>query len=297
MSLPRPILPGRIYLLTRRCVDRLLLLRPDEEVNRAFKYCLGIAAERYGIRIIHALVMGNHYHAVVYDPHGMLPRFLQYFHAISAGAFKRVRGKRENFWSTDEASYCHLVELRDVLEKVVYTLANPVIGHLVERVSHWPGASTLAWNDGREVVLERPKHLFGAESTLPESVTMQLIAPPCFDGSHEEWSKMVLAGVEAKELEMAAKRAAAGKRILGRKAVREASPWSRPKSAERRSRLRPFIAAKNLVARVPALEALARFRRAYRFARALFKLGWREVPFPAGTWAMLHLAGVSVAPS
>jgi hypothetical protein len=47
--LPRPVLPRQFYLITRRCTQRQLLLRPDRETNNAFTYCLIEAAQRYGI--------------------------------------------------------------------------------------------------------------------------------------------------------------------------------------------------------------------------------------------------------
>jgi len=40
MSLPRQVLPGQFCLVTRRCVQRQFLLRPDAETNNAFTYCL-----------------------------------------------------------------------------------------------------------------------------------------------------------------------------------------------------------------------------------------------------------------
>jgi hypothetical protein len=49
MSLPRQVLQGTFYLLTRRCTQRQFLLRPDEETNNAFVYCLAEAAQRFDI--------------------------------------------------------------------------------------------------------------------------------------------------------------------------------------------------------------------------------------------------------
>ncbi|MBE7449451.1 MAG: hypothetical protein HS111_11300 [Kofleriaceae bacterium] len=40
MSLPRPIYPGSFCLLTRRCVQRMFLLRPDAVTNNNLAYCL-----------------------------------------------------------------------------------------------------------------------------------------------------------------------------------------------------------------------------------------------------------------
>lgn len=42
--LPRQVLPGQFYLITRRCSQRQFLLRPDTATNNAFLYCLIDAA-------------------------------------------------------------------------------------------------------------------------------------------------------------------------------------------------------------------------------------------------------------
>ena len=60
MSLPRQVLPGAFYMITRRCSERRFLLRPDRVTNNAYLYCLIEAARaamleparrlRYGLR-------------------------------------------------------------------------------------------------------------------------------------------------------------------------------------------------------------------------------------------------------
>jgi hypothetical protein len=44
MTLPRQVVPGRDYMITRRCSERRFFLRPDDDTNDAFIYCLGLAA-------------------------------------------------------------------------------------------------------------------------------------------------------------------------------------------------------------------------------------------------------------
>ena len=50
--LPRPVAPGRFTMITRRCTQRQLLLRPDPETNQIFLYVLGLAAQRTGVDVI-----------------------------------------------------------------------------------------------------------------------------------------------------------------------------------------------------------------------------------------------------
>ncbi|HSN82506.1 MAG TPA: transposase, partial [Polyangiales bacterium] len=54
MTLPRRVLPNTTYLVTRRCMGRRFLLRPDALLNQVFVYCLARAAEKHGVEV-HAL--------------------------------------------------------------------------------------------------------------------------------------------------------------------------------------------------------------------------------------------------
>ncbi len=40
MPRPRQIVANQFYLLSRRCTQRLFLLRPDDATTNAFLYCL-----------------------------------------------------------------------------------------------------------------------------------------------------------------------------------------------------------------------------------------------------------------
>ena len=52
MSLPRQVLPGQFYMITRRCTQRQFLLRPVPATNNAFTYCLIEAAQRCEIDVL-----------------------------------------------------------------------------------------------------------------------------------------------------------------------------------------------------------------------------------------------------
>jgi REP element-mobilizing transposase RayT len=73
MTLPRCVLAQQTYLVTRRCIGRRFLLRPDDALNNAFLYCLARAADTYGVEVHAFCVMSNHYHLVLTDPQGVLP--------------------------------------------------------------------------------------------------------------------------------------------------------------------------------------------------------------------------------
>jgi hypothetical protein len=46
VTIPRQVVPGRDYMVTRRCSERRFSLRPDEDTNNAFVYCLVLAVKR-----------------------------------------------------------------------------------------------------------------------------------------------------------------------------------------------------------------------------------------------------------
>ena len=76
--LPRPIVPGATYLITRRCVQRQFLMLPSAKVNRVILFCLARAAALYGLRIHAICVLGNHLHIVLTDPRGLLSEFTRW---------------------------------------------------------------------------------------------------------------------------------------------------------------------------------------------------------------------------
>src|SRR5689334_8027799 len=162
MTTPRQILPEQIYLVTRRCTQRQFLLRPDETTTRIFLYTLGEAATRFGIELIAWHAASNHYHAVVYDPSGNLPLFLERFHKLCARALNARWKRWENFWAAEVTCAVRLIEDADVLDKVVYALSNPVTDHIVDRVFDWPGASSLRYTRAvpHTIIIERPTIFF-----------------------------------------------------------------------------------------------------------------------------------------
>ena len=179
MTLPREVIPGRFYMVTRRCTQRLFLLRPDAETNNAFLYCLAEAAHRFGIDVILPCAMSNHHHTVIYDPHGTLPAFTEHFHKLLAKCQNALRGRWENLWSSEQVCVVRLVDPADVMRKLVYAATNPVKDRLVERVHHWPGVNGLAaLLAQRPLHATRPRHFFRRDGAMPAAVTLQLVLPP-----------------------------------------------------------------------------------------------------------------------
>lgn len=67
MSLPRQVLPGSDYMITRRCSERRFFLRSDHDTNNAFVYCLALAALRAKVELLFVVAMSN---VDIVFPHG-----------------------------------------------------------------------------------------------------------------------------------------------------------------------------------------------------------------------------------
>jgi hypothetical protein len=273
-------------MITRRCSERRFLLRPDHETNNAFIYCLAVAAERFGIQVIFTYAAANHHHTGIFDPDGLFPDFMAYFHKYVAKCQNALRGRFENFWSSEHASVVRLVEPDDILEKMIYALTNPVKDPLVEHVWEWPGVNSYgATVDGTILSAARPAHFFRKDGTMPEMVTLPIARPQGFEKmSDEDFAALIKARVTAAEESAAADRRAKGINVLGRERILNQDWRARPKSAEPRFNLSPRVAAMNKWARIEALARNTHFIAAYIAAKDDFAKGLRDVVFPPGTW-------------
>lgn len=295
MSLPRQVLPGRSYMITRRCTQRQMLMRPDAETNNAFIYCLAVSAERYEIDVLFTVAMSNHHHTGIHDRHGNYPAFLEHFHKLFAKCQNALRGRWENFWSSEQTSVVRLLGREDVLKKLVYAVCNPVQGGLVERALEWPGVSSLsATLTGRPFVARRPEHFFRKTGPMPESATLRFARPEGFEHlSQTSWVQDVLDAVSKRESEVANDRASQGQKTLGIRAVLRQRWWSRPKDVEPRRNLSPRLSAASKWRRVEALLKNKHFLSAYRTARERMIAGIQDVLFPPGTYWLARFAEVS----
>jgi putative transposase len=292
--LPRPVLPRQFYMITRRCTQRQLLLRPDRETNNAFTYCLIEAALRYQIEVLLPCAMSNHHHTVIYDRHGRYPEFVEHFHKLLARSQNALRGRWENFWASEQVCVVRLVDHAAVMDKLVYTATNPVQDHLVDRVHHWPGVNGLAaLLTGGSLRAHRPFHFFRPDGPMPDEVEMRLTIPAEL-GPEAEVLAELGARVQAVEAKHDVERRQTGRRVFGRRAVLQQSWRGYPSGVEPRRNLRPQLASRNKWSRIEAVLHNRAFIKAYVRAREV----WREgglVEFPAGTYWLRRFANVVVA--
>ncbi len=294
MTQPREIVPGRTYMITRRCAQREFLLRPDEKTTQTFLYCLANASRNTGVEVLFSTVMSNHHHTIVYDPHGRVSEFCHDLHSLTARAMNCLRGREENFWSRKSANILRLADRPAVIAKMAYAATNPVRAHLVEHGEHWPGLNTAdVFFRGRTLRVDRPEHFFGEDSDLPETLSLTLGWPPHL-GAVEDAREALRVLIDKIEGQMQQERVSRRICVLGRNAVRRQDFHARPSSEPPRRSLSPTIAAGDPATRVAAVLGYRAFLDAYRRARALWLAGLPAL-FPPGTYWLRRVPGVVVA--
>lgn len=299
MSLPRKVLPGTTYLITRSTRNRRFFLAPDDStVAVIFWFCIAVAAALTGVQVHAVACLSNHIHLVVTDVRGVLPLFTHWLFRHTALCLKLLRGIEENVWSADKPTCTELLTAEAVLEAMAYTLANPATSGLVARSRSWPGAAS------------RPEDLYGnaIEAVVPpvyfsrrwKRHSLRLTVPAALAEFGPAEAVVDLLRGRVREMERAAARKLRdeGRSFLGLDALLETRHTSRPRAprpGRRGDRRVPTFKAVCRRAMKAAIAELRAFRTAYRDALDRWKAGL-EVTFPAGTWWLARFAGVPVAP-
>jgi hypothetical protein len=219
---------------------------------------------------------------------------LEHFHKLFAKCQNALRGRWENFWSSEQTSVVRLVDAEDVLSKLVYSVCNPVEAVLVDHALSWPGVSSLRPTlEGRSLTAKRPAHFFRREGTMPEAATLRFVRPREFaELSDLDFTSLIRERVTEREKMFRRERATKGVRPLGWRRVLQQSWSSRPRPSEPRRKLSPRVASKNRWRRIEALLENKRCLQAYRDARFALLQGIRTVLFPPGTYWLRRFAEV-----
>jgi REP-associated tyrosine transposase len=295
MTLPRQVIPGRYLVITRRCAHGQFLMRPDDDTNNAFLYCLMEAAVKYGIDVILTCAMSNHHHTAIRDRYGRVSEFMQRFHAHFSKCQNALHGRWENHWSIAEPSIVELADREALIESLAYIATNPVKDHLVDQVHHWPGVNCLNALLSRTTLhATRPKHFFSDEGPMPETVDLALFVPDEF-GDQEVLLSSVRQRCKQIEDQCAAERQQTGRGVLGRRRILRQSWRDFPTTTLPRREISPRVKTRNKWRRIEALQRNHEFVKAYRIARLAWLAG-ATVEFPFGTNWLRRFAGVPVAP-
>jgi putative transposase len=284
---PRRVLPDQFYLVTRRCIERRFLLRPDKHITNAIAYCMADAAKRSGVIVLLSTVESNHHHTVIYDRYGRFPKFIEHFHKMVAKCVNAARGRRENLWASTETCVTQLLDYETILDKLAYVAANPAKDDLVERSIDWPGLNGYRHLRERKTLrATRPSFFFRSDRGWPDELDLTFTIPPEL-GDIEEVLAELDTRVAALEAEARRRRNAANKKVLGTAGILKQRWNASSTSVEAPRVLRPRYAGRRDT-RIEALQEFRSFLVAYREARLCWIAG-KSCLFPAGTyWIARH---------
>ncbi len=308
MTPPRQIHPGQFCFVTVRAVNRCYRFAPTSRVLDIIWYCFARTLEKYRGRIAahEFLWMSNHYHLVLTDLDGCLPRFMEELNSLLARALNALHG---TFGTAIEKGYSLVAVTGEnkLLEHCVYTLANPCSAHLVKRSRHWKGVSSRSLEYGTKIEIKRPtsglwggpcRHVdrepsrtskrarYGGRSKLPETVELVLTRPAIMpELSDAELRRHIRELLIEREQAATRHRKERGIQVMGWAAARRVDVRSCPRAEERFCTI-PSYSADTKAARVSAWQRRREFLERYYSALSRFLGGDRKVEFPAGTWLM-----------
>jgi putative transposase len=185
-----------------------------------------------------------------------------------------------------------------ILDKIGYTMANPVLSFLVETGEEWPGLRR-AW-PAPALVIERPEgflDIASRECKWPETATLEMTRPPGFDElSDAELAGKIMTTIDDMEAGARATAADKGIEFLGREAIPRQSRHAAPTSREPHFGISPRVACKDPARRAARLRFFEWWLEEYARCRQRWISGDRTVAFPHGTNKMRRCHRVRVAP-
>lgn len=297
--------PEHVYFVTNRCEQERLFMLPKHGVRKLIGTWLAKSLKEHGdgIEVYAFIFLSNHFHLLLRDTKGQLPRFMWYFQLNLAKAVNRHLKRRGHFFAREYDAAPVLTD-EDFENRYAYVVTNAVKAGLLERARSGPFFSSL------EMALDdRVLEFEWVDWTLLHNLTrrgrrvakwevtkfyrLALSVPPAW----REWTagrrrRRIEGLVEASEARYGRERRAEGKGFLGSRRILEQSPMMRPKNPSFSRRVRVFCRDKELEAAFLAavrtlrglyLEALDGFRKAARKGlRPLVE--WPPRTYPPSTW-------------
>ena len=142
----RRLPPGAWWFVTVRCLRAEYRLRPDPVRRNLLGYCLAKAAAACpGIQLAAFVQMSNHLHLVLKDENSELSDFMCRFTGRLGRMLNSIDTTRGPVFERRYSSI-QILDSEAVLERIRYTVENPVNAELVARPHHWPGL--LMWPGG-----------------------------------------------------------------------------------------------------------------------------------------------------
>jgi REP element-mobilizing transposase RayT len=286
---------GALVEVTSRALHSRFLLPPGPVLNPILLGALARAQTLYPVRICAFVFLSNHLHLLLeVDDAQILARFMSHFTSKIAREVGRLTGWREKVFGRRYQAILISSEPEAQVERLRYVLSHGCKEGLVERPADWPGAHCVQaltegkalegwWFDRtKEYRARRRGEDFGRFQYATRE-TLKLDPLPCWKHlTPEQRQRQAAALVAEIEEEAASRRQRTGIRPLGPAAILTQNPQSQPLKTKRSPA--PAVHAATLAVRRQMRDAYRWFVAVYRDAAEKLRAGWRDAPFPAGSF-------------
>lgn len=298
MTQPRLVEAGDVVFVSARCVQRRFLLKPSPRLTDGIRFLLAHYAKKHDIELYAACVMSSHLHLVYKDRAARGPYFLRDFHRGVALLVQKLHGWQGGVF--DQRPFqLRLLTARAIIDKIAYTLANPVETGGVSKASKWPGlwsgvGHSLSSNELRPAA-------FSKKGRFPPSAELRISVPASLAdaGDSQGVRRRLLAALERAERRNRRRVARSDGRFLTPEECLKLRHTSRSRSPESRTDFKPAFSVLGGSAsmRKRVRDDYRTFRIRYAEALSRFRAGERDVCFPSGTFQMRWVFGVVCAKS
>jgi hypothetical protein len=279
------------FEITSRCVHGRYLVSPSAELNQLILGVIGRAQSIFpAIRLHLFVVASNHIHMLLTTSCArLLASFMAHVNGNIAREAGRLHGWKEKFWGRRYRAI-PILDHGSLLARAKYILSHGCKEGLVRRPADWPGVNCVKaltdreqlwglWFDrSREFEARRQGKVFQKNAyATPYQVTLSPL--PCW--SHlpeEERRREALDLVQVIEKETAEVLEREGRSVLGRYAVMNEHPHSRPGLSKRSPA--PFCHTLSKAMRLGFRQSYRSFAQLYRSASSRFRKGDRLAKFP-----------------
>lgn len=134
--------PDRYYLLSNRVHEGQFLFRPDRECCRILKGCLARYVVRKNVRLVAYGFPSNHFHLVAGFPDRNRAAFMREFESELSYRINKYRGRSDSIF-TKTYHPKTIIGSEALLDKISYTVNNPVRHGLVTHPEAWPGPTSI----------------------------------------------------------------------------------------------------------------------------------------------------------
>ncbi len=285
--------PATLVETTCRVIQGRELLHPSRLLNEIIIGTLAVAKERYGVRIVCAVVLSNHFHLLlVVDDAKQLSRFQGFICSKIAREVGRLTGWKEKVWGRRYSGIIVSDEPEAQIARLKYLLSHGVKENLVTRCSDWPGVhASQSQNDGQPLLgywFDRTEE-FKARRRGENPDTYAFAKPkllsfdplPCWQHLQgSEYRDHITEMITSIETEAFQRKTCEATTALGERGTRPLVPRATPRTIKRTPI--PLVHAASRAVRRAFQEAYRLFVLAYRIAAEQLRASNSQASFPAG---------------